>query len=125
MKISLTSRLIFLGAALCAVVVMGLLAGGERTEGGVGGLPLAGVVCLGAVGSIFWFKRRRASGRDETRNALSVLEEVRLGPGKRLHVVEFDGRRLLLSCAENGVRLLAGPDREAVTERAEERDAEK
>jgi hypothetical protein len=47
----------------------------------------------------------------EARRHVKVLQNVPLGPGSRLLVVEFEGRRLLIGQGRGGlVRLDSGPD---------------
>jgi MYXO-CTERM domain-containing protein len=112
----LRKRLIWMGAALGAAALLGALALAPAADGEGGGPPgtlaLAGL--LGLVGAGWWQRRRR--GRVAVTRRLRRVEQLRLEPGRSLHLVEVDGRALLLAAGERGLwlvtRLPKAPERE-------------
>lgn len=65
------------------------------------------------------------SGGPSTRR-IQVVESVPLGPKQRLHLVEVDGRRLLLGASDQGIARLARlPDGEAADGASDQGDREK
>jgi flagellar protein FliO/FliZ len=72
-------------------------------------LPL---VCGLMVGCLYLWRRleARLPGQPATRT-LRVAETMMVSPGTRIAVLEFEGRRLLVSVARNGVTLLDRGDR--------------
>lgn len=105
---SLRKRLLWMGAAVGAAALLGALAltpGGAGASGGPSGtLALAGLA--GLVGAVWWQRRRRGRVAAAHRR-LRRLEQLRLEPGRSLHLVEVDGRPLLLAAGERGLRLVA------------------
>ena len=74
---------------------------------------LALVVCLAlAVLALWWIKRQTghgiatALGRRQ-RQSVRVVERARLNARAMLHVVEFDGKRILVATDNNGVFRIA------------------
>ncbi len=104
----LRKRLIWMGAAVGAAALLGALALVPAAAGDGGGPPgtlaLAGL--LGLVGAGWWQRRRRGRVAAPQRR-LRRVEQLRLEPGRSLHLVEVDGRALLLAVGERGLRLVA------------------
>lgn len=97
-----------LGAALAISVLLGLflLKPADR-QAGKPGIPWSATALLVAgAGAAVWLRRRNLRAGQEAEGRLRCLERVRLQPGKVLHLIEVDGVRLLVSCGENGVRLV-------------------
>ena len=105
---ALKSRMVMLGVALAASVLLGLfLLKPTKKSTDKPGIPWSATALLAVgAGAAFWFKRRNQRANQEAGGRLRCLERVRLQPGKVLHLVEADGVRLLLSSGENGVRLV-------------------
>lgn len=74
--------------------------------GGVVGVLVISVVAIAAV---LWIRKRLRLDRRESAapRLLHILETQRLGPRALLSVVEFDGKRYLISQGEHGVSCLA------------------
>lgn len=53
-----------------------------------------------------WIKPPRAASGEPA--ALRPMATLSLGPGSRLIVIEFDGRRMLIAASRNGITLLGG-----------------
>lgn len=71
-------------------------------------LPLVGGL---AFLSLWLWRKTRLGGPIAGRTrSICVTDSVALGPGSRLLVVEFDGRRLLLSAGRQGTVLLSQAD---------------
>ena len=72
-------------------------------------LPL---VCGLMVGCLYLWRRleARMPGQPATR-MLRVAETMMVSPGTRIAVLEFEGRKLLVSVGRNGVTLLDRGDR--------------
>ncbi|MGH0033750.1 MAG: flagellar type III secretion system pore protein FliP [Myxococcota bacterium] len=85
-------------------------------------MPTALAIVIGAIlalrGLIGLGRRGRAPGR-----RLRLVETCALGPRARLHVVEVDGERLLVSASEGGVTLLRSLPAGEADASAEEGDA--
>lgn len=54
-----------------------------------------------------WRKTQLGGAMTGRMRSINVTDSVSLGPGCRLLVVEFDGRKLLLSASRQGTALLA------------------
>lgn len=67
-------------------------------------LPL---VCGLMIGSLYLWRRleARMPGKPQTR-MIAVKETMMISPGLRLAVLEFDGKRLLVSVGRGGVSLV-------------------
>ncbi len=67
-------------------------------------LPL---VCGLMIGALYLWRRleSRMPGRGDTR-LIGVKETMMISPGLRLAVIEFEGRRLLVSVGRGGVTLV-------------------
>ena len=105
---TLKSRMVMLGVALAASVLLGLLLLKPANKGiDKPGIPWSATALLvvGA-GAAVWFRRRSQRVNQEADGRLRCLEKVRLQPGKVLHLIEADGVRLLVSSGENGIRLV-------------------
>ena len=105
---TLKSRIVMLGAALAASVILGLfLLKPAEKDTNKPGIPWSatGLLAVGA-GAAVWLRRRSRRAGQETGGRLRCLEKIRLQPGKVLHLVEADGVRLLVSSGENGIRLV-------------------
>lgn len=71
-------------------------------------LPLVGGL---AVLSLWLWRKTQLGGVVVGRvRSVAVIDSVALGPSNRLLVVEFDGRKLLLSASRQGVSLLSQAD---------------
>lgn len=105
---TLRSRIVMLGAALAASVLLGLfLLRPAEKQGDKPSIPWSATALLAAgAGATVWLRRRSSRAGRETEGRLRCLERVRLQPGKVLHLIEVDGVRLLVSSGENGVRLV-------------------
>ncbi len=55
------------------------------------------VLVLGLLGSLVWWLRRAARRRTAAGRQVRIVETVELGPGQRLHVIEWSGRGLLVA----------------------------
>jgi flagellar biogenesis protein FliO len=73
------------------------------------------LVALAAIGALLFALRaaleaigRRRFGLRPRGRLLRVVDSLALGPGTVLHVVEVDGRRLVLAAAQAQVTLLCG-----------------
>ena len=67
------------------------------------------VIALGAIGAVFYL-RRRGFAPTTTPSAASpvrILQSLRAGPRTNLLVVQFGAQRLLLGQGEHGLRVLA------------------
>jgi uncharacterized membrane protein len=105
---TLKSRIVVLGAALAASVLLGLILLGpaeRNTEKPRVPWSAAALLATGA-GAAFWLRRRSRRAEREAGGRLRCLERLRLQPGKLLHLIEADGVRLLVSSGENGIRLV-------------------
>ena len=71
-------------------------------------LPL---VCGLMIGCLYLWRRleSRMPGRAETR-LITVKETMMISPGLRLAVLEFEGKKLLISVGRGGVNLLDKTD---------------
>ena len=71
-------------------------------------LPL---VCGLMIGCLYLWRRleSRMPGRSETR-MIAVKETVMISPGLRLAVIDFEGKRLLVSVGRGGVVLVDKSD---------------
>ncbi len=70
----------------------------------------AGAVLLAllAVAAVWlWIRRRGAAVLPASTGPLRTVRSTRLTPHHSLHVVEWEGRRLLVGCAEHAIALLA------------------
>ena len=81
-------------------------------------LVTAGLIVV-ALGAIYVMRRYNflppASPKPVEGGSTRVLQTLRLGPRASLHVVEFEGRRILVGQSEKGVGLIAsaaGEERE-------------
>lgn len=105
---TLRNRLFLLiGAMLLATVLaLGLLPRGANESGT--GLPVAVPLLLGGGGvAALWLRRRNASAVRDGGGRLRVIDRIRLQPGRELCLLEAEGRHLLVTAGEGGVRLLA------------------
>ncbi len=68
-------------------------------------LPLVGGMAVGAIWG--WRKLQPRLGAMPVRSAVRVVDSVALGTAGRLAVIEFDGRRLLVSVNRTAIGLLA------------------
>jgi len=75
----------------------------------LGKLIVALVVAWGLMRALRWWQETRASGAGggACGRHMCVEETLSLGADGRLHLVEVDGRRLLLATREQGVRQIA------------------
>jgi len=109
---TLRSRVMLLGAALGLVLVLGTFllrpAKGKAHGGGFPWKAAAGVVVIGGLALVA--RRKTTASRQAGIERLNCLEQLRLQPGKVLHLVEADGKRLLVSTCERGVQLLCDLD---------------
>ena len=93
--------------------------------GGVGSVEidylrvvLALCLCLALAVLILWWIKRHAGQRlaaalgQRHGQSVRVVERVRLSPRATLHVVEFDGQRVLVSSDPNGVYRIAQGERQ-------------
>ena len=105
---TLKSRMVMLGVALAASVLLGLfLLKPADKQADKPGIPWSATALLAVgAGAAVWLKRRSLQAGRETEGRLRSLERVRLQPGKVLHLIEVDGVRLLVSSGENGVGLV-------------------
>lgn len=111
---TLRSRLVLLGAALLLVLALGsFLLGPGKAQKRSHSFPWAAAAGVAVVGVVAYLARKRAtsSGAVEA-GLLSCMERLRLQPGKVLHLVEADGRRLLVATSEKGVQLVCELDRQ-------------
>ena len=71
-------------------------------------LPL---VCGLMIGCLYLWRRleSRMPGRPDTR-IISVMETMMISPGLRLAVIDFEGKRLLVSVGRGGVNLVDRAD---------------
>ncbi len=93
----------------------------------LGKLAVAVIVAIGLVHGVRWWRERSPiSGLGERRGRLLRLEEsLSLGVDGRLHLVEVDGRRLLLAGREGNLQRLADlsdePERASIYRSIKER----
>ncbi len=67
-------------------------------------LPL---VCGLMIGCLYaWRKLERRLNKQQASRLINVQETMVLSPGLRLAVIEFEGRKLLVSVARGGVTLI-------------------
>jgi hypothetical protein len=106
----MTRRLVLLGAALLAASLLGtwgLQPGPAAASPAGAGAPWVWIGALGLGGTgWWWFRRQRARRRADLAERLRCLQRLQLEPGSCLHLVEVDGRELLLASGPAGVRLL-------------------
>jgi hypothetical protein len=105
---TLKSRIVVLGVALAASVLLGLLLLKPANQpAGKPGVPWGATAALAAgAGAAFWLRRRSQKSGQESGGRIRCLERLRLQPGKLLYLIEADGVRLLVSSGENGIRLV-------------------
>ncbi len=66
--------------------------------------PLA--LVLGLLGGLLWWLRRAARSRAAAGRQIRLVETVDLGPGQRLHLIEWSGRGLLVASTSQRCELL-------------------
>ena len=112
---------VLLGSALPAAVPASLAARpGAPLAGGVGSVEidylrvlLALVLCLALAVFVLWWLKQQSGQRlaaalgQKRGQSVRVVERVRLSPRATLHVVEFDGQRILVASDPNGVYRIA------------------
>ncbi|WBH15677.1 flagellar biosynthetic protein FliO [Sphingomonas radiodurans] len=74
-------------------------------------LVLLPLVCGLMIGCLYLWRRieSRMPGRADTR-MISVKETMMISPGLRLAVIDFEGKRLLVSVGRGGVNLVDRAD---------------
>ena len=74
-------------------------------------LVLLPLVCGLMIGCLYLWRRieSRMPGRPDTR-MISVKETMMISPGLRLAVIDFEGKRLLVSVGRGGVNLVDRAD---------------
>lgn len=92
-----------------------MLGGGSLVLGlvmirGAGGRPLATVENLGVLAvlalGLLWFARKKGAA-NETSSCMHVVERLSLEQGRTLHLVEVEGRRMLLASHQSGIGLIS------------------
>lgn len=74
-------------------------------------LVLLPLVCGLMIGCLYLWRRleSRMPGRPDTR-MIAVKETMMISPGLRLAVIDFEGKRLLVSVGRGGVNLIERSD---------------
>lgn len=110
---TLRSRVMLLGAALGLTLLLGtFLLKPAKEKSPSSGFPWAAAAGMAGIGVVAYLARKKStSARQDQIENLTCRETLRLQPGKVLHLVEADNRRLLVSTSEQGVQLVCELDR--------------
>ena len=95
------------GLALGAVVLIGGLFLPGRVREGQAGAPASPLLVVVGGGALFWWFSGRRHRRSESHVRLHQRDRMKLGSSKSLHLLEVDGRNLLIACCPDRVQVLA------------------
>ncbi|MBW2699486.1 MAG: flagellar biosynthetic protein FliO [Deltaproteobacteria bacterium] len=63
------------------------------------------LLAAGGVGALWWMRRRKSGSK--TTSCLVSRETLKLGNNRSVHLLEVEGRRLLVGCAGERMQVLA------------------
>ena len=88
------------------VLIVGLLMPGQGGEGQTG-VPFSPLLVIAVGGALFWWLSGRRGRRSEGCARLHQRDRMKLGSSKSLHLLEVDGRNLLIASCPDRVQVLA------------------
>jgi flagellar biogenesis protein FliO len=104
---TLSERLKILGAAFAAVLLLGIFLLRAQGGGRHAAFPKAALMIVVLSAAIAWWLRRRgARAVHHEAGCLTNVDSLNLQPGRTLYLIDLEGRRLLVSSSENGIRLV-------------------